>query len=153
MRWHYRDPLLLWLFVPAYLVHLAEEYWAGFPVWFARILGRALPEPAFLAINGVALALLIAAIRTAIRRETAGWLAVAIATVVTVNAVLHLLASLSTGTYAPGMISGVVVYLPLGLLTLIRAGHQQPPPEFARGIAAGIAFHALVIAAAYVSTQ
>jgi hypothetical protein len=31
VRWHYRDAGLLWLFVPAYLVHLAEEWFAGFP--------------------------------------------------------------------------------------------------------------------------
>jgi hypothetical protein len=155
VRWHYRDPLLLWLFVPAYLVHLAEEYWAGpgLPAWFARILGRELPEAAFVAINGAAFVLLIAAVRAAARREAAGWIAVAVATVVSLNAVLHLLGALATASYSPGMISGVVVYLPLGLLTLIRAGHQQAPPAFARGIAAGIAFHALVIAVAYASTR
>lgn len=151
MRWHYRDPLLLWLFVPAYLVHLAEEFWAGpgFPSWVRLIAGRTLPEAAFVAINAVALVLLLAGIRAATRRESRGWIAVAVATVATLNAVLHLLGSAATGTYSPGTISGVVVYLPLGVLTLIRAGHQQEAAAFGRGISAGLLVQLIVAALAF----
>jgi hypothetical protein len=154
MRWHYRDPLLLWLFVPAYLAHLAEEWWAGpgFPAWIAAFAGRPLPGAAFIAINATALVLLVAGIRAATRRESAGWIAVAIATVVSLNAVLHLLGSLAAGSYSPGMVTGIVIYVPLGLLTLLRASHQQSPPAFARGALAGIVIHAVVILAALAAT-
>src|SRR5687767_7961950 len=81
MRWHYRDPGLLWPFVPAYLIHVAEEWFAGFPLWLEQIVGRPVPGAAFLLINAVALAMLIAAIRAATRAERSGWLAVAIATI------------------------------------------------------------------------
>lgn len=152
MRWHYRDPLLLWLFVPAYLAHLAEEWWAGFPEWIAAFAGRPLPGEAFLAMNAAALLLLFAATMAATRRESAGWLAVAIATVFTLNAVLHLLGAFASASYSPGMVTGVVLYVPLGLLTLLRAWHQQPPSQFARGVAAGVAVHAVVIVVAFAAT-
>lgn len=152
MRWHYRDPLLLWLFVPAYLAHLAEEWWAGFPEWIAAFTGRPLPGEAFLAINAAALILLFAATMAATRRESAGWLAVAIATVFTLNAVLHLLGAFASASYSPGMVTGVVLYVPLGLLTLLRAWHQQLPSQFARGVAAGVAVHAVVIVVAFAAT-
>ncbi len=153
MRWHYRDPLLLWLFVPAYLAHLAEEWWAGFPEWIAVFARRPLPAAAFVAINAVALVVLIAAVRATTHRESNGWMAVAIATVFTLNALLHLLGSLASASYSPGMLTGVVIYVPLGLLTLLRAWHQQPPSEFARGAAAGVAVHAVVVIVAFAATR
>jgi hypothetical protein len=154
MRWHYRDALLLWLFVPAYLLHLAEEFFGGpgLPAWFALIIGRQLSQTAFLLINAVALVLLVASLRAAIRRESWGWVAVAVATLVTLNAVLHLLGSLATGTYSPGLVTGLVIYMPLGQLTLLRAWHQQPRATFARGVAAGVVIHAIVAAAAVITT-
>jgi hypothetical protein len=150
MRWHYRDGALLWLFPPAYLAHLAEELWAGpgFPEWFAAIAGASLPLRAFAAINAVAFALLIAGIRVAVKRECAGWIAIAVATIVFLNALLHVAGSVLTGTYSPGLITGVILYLPLGQLLLIRGLHQVEPLRFTRGVIAGVAIHTAVIAAA-----
>jgi hypothetical protein len=155
MRWHYRDPALLWLFVPAYALHLVEELWAGpgLPAWIALLVGSRLPVPAFVAINAVAMILLIVGIRRATRTEDAGWIAVTVATIVALNAVLHLLGSIVTGTYSPGTVSGVVVYLPLGLLTLIRAAHQQDAAAFGRGVVAGLVIHAVVAALAFSATR
>lgn len=148
MRWHYRDPALVWLFVAAYGAHLLEEFFGGFPQWFAVVLGRPLPIPAFLVINGVALVAMILAVRAATRRESLGWLAIAVATVLFVNGVLHLLSTLAWGRYSPGLITGVVFYVPLGLLALLRAWHQVSEPFFWRGVGAGLAAHAVVIVVA-----
>jgi hypothetical protein len=153
MRWHYRDAALLWLFVPAYVAHLAEETVGGFPSWVGAVVGRPLPMTAFVAINTTALILLILGVRAAIRRESAGWIAVAIASLVILNAVLHLLGSLVTGTYSPGLITGIVFYLPLGQLTLLRAWHQQPHATFSRGVMAGVAIHAVVGVVAFAATR
>jgi hypothetical protein len=152
VRWHYRDPVLLWLFVAAYVAHVTEELWGGFPAWFAHVAGRPLPVSAFLAINAVGLTVLIGAVLAAIKRESLGWIAVAIATVSTINPLAHLLASIVTGTYSPGLVTGVVLWLPIAQLTLLRAWHQIKPSLFWRGIAAGVVAHLLVTAAAVAST-
>ena len=150
MRWHYRDAALVWLFPAAYLAHLAEELWGGegFPAWLARIVGRPLPVSAFLVINAVAFALLIVGTIAAVRREGYGWIAIAIATVVSINGLLHLAGSVITGSYSPGLITGVVLYLPLGQLLLIRALHQVEPARFTRAVLAGVAIHAVVVVVA-----
>ena len=148
MRWQYRDPALVWLFVPAYALHVAEEYFGGFPEWLALIIGRPLPRADFLAINAVALVVVIIAIRAATRRESLGWLAIAIATALLVNGLAHTLGTMITGTYSPGLITGVVLYLPLSQLALIRAWNQAPPSLFRRGVVAGLAAHAVVVAIA-----
>ena len=148
MRWQYRDPALVWLFLPAYVAHLAEEYFGGFPEWLALTIGRPVPRADFLAINAVALVVFIIAIRAATRRESLGWLAIAIATILLVNGIAHMLGSIVTGTYSPGLITGVVLYLPLSQLALIRAWDQAPPTFFRRGVLAGLAAHAVVVAVA-----
>lgn len=138
MRWHYRDPAFVWLFVPAYLCHLAEEYFAGFPEWIGLVVGRPLPPVGFLAINAVALVVMIAAIRAATRRESRGWMVIAIASLLLVNAIAHLLGSLVTAIYSPGLITGAIIYFPLALIALIRAWDQAPEQMFWRGVAVGV---------------
>lgn len=151
MRWHYRDAALLWLFPPAYGLHLAEELWGGpgFPQWFAIVAGQPLPYAAFAAINVIGMALLVVGVRTASRKEASGWIAVAIATVATINGLLHVAGSVLTRTYSPGLITSVVFYLPLGQLLLIRALHQVEPPRFTRGVICGVCIHVVVSLVAF----
>ena len=149
MRWHYRDAGLLWLFVPAYVVHLAEEWFGGFLDYVALIAGRPLPASAFLLINGTALVLAVGAIRAAVREERHGWIGVAIATVVLVNTVAHAAGAALTRSYAPGVVSAAVLYVPLGSLTMIRAIDQAPREVLTRGIVAGLLVHSLVFVLAY----
>lgn len=144
MRWHYRDPLLVWLLPLAYALHMLEEWFGGFPEWIALVIGSPLPRPAFLAINAVAFTLAIIASRRATARESAGWMTIAVATVLLVNGLAHILGTLVTRTYSPGLFTGIVLYLPLAQLTLLRAWSQAEGGSFAGGVLAGLAVHALV---------
>jgi hypothetical protein len=153
VRWHYRDAGLLWPFVPAYIIHVAEEWFAGFPAWVATATGRPLPASAFFANNGTALLLLVAGTRAAIRDERHGWIAVTVATIALVNTLAHAAGAALTRSYAPGLVSAVVLYVPLGTLTMIRAADRATPGHLSRGIAAGIVIHALVFGLAYASAR
>jgi len=149
VRWHYRDAGLLWLFVPAYIVHVGEEWVGGFPQWIGTVVGRPLPAAAFFTINGVALVLVVAGTRAAIRAERFGWIAVAVATIALVNTVAHAAGAALTGSYSPGLISAFVLYVPLGSLAMIRAFDQAPRGQLARGIVAGLLIHAIVFLVAF----
>ena len=142
MRWSYRDPALLWLLAVAFVLHVSEEWLGGFPQWVAGIVSRPLPIEAFFIINGVVLLLTIAGVRAAARDESNGWVAVTIATIALVNTAAHIAGAILTGGYAPGLISAVVLYVPLGALTMIRAFDQAPRAQLSRGIAAGLLLHA-----------
>jgi Protein of unknown function with HXXEE motif len=149
VRWHYRDPGLLWLFVPAYVAHIAEEWSGGFPQWIARVAGQPISPSAFFIINGIALVLLAVGIRAATRSEQSGWIAVAVATIALVNTLAHAAGAALTRSYSPGLISAIVLYVPLGLLALIRAVDQAPRSQLARGVVAGLVIHALVFVIAF----
>jgi hypothetical protein len=152
VRWHYRDAGLLWPFVPAYAIHVAEEWFGGFPAWLGQIVGSPMPGPAFLIINAVAFVLLIAAIRWATQSERSGWMAVAVATIFLANTLAHAAGSAMTRSYGPGLISAVVLYVPLGSLAMIRAIDQADRAQVSRGVLAGLAIHALVFALAWGAT-
>jgi hypothetical protein len=149
VRWHYRDAGLLWLFIPAFVLHVGEEWFGGFPDWIGSVVGRSLPAAAFFIINGVALVLLVAGLRAAIRAEKYGWIAVAVATIVLVNTLAHAAGAALTASYSPGLISAVIVYVPLGSLAMIRAVDQAPRPQLTRGIIAGLLIHAIVFVVAW----
>jgi hypothetical protein len=144
MRWQYNDPLLAWLLVAAYAAHVVEEWFGGFPEWLGIVAGAPLPRSEFLAINAVALLVAIAATRVATRGDSRGWVAIAVAAVLFINALLHILGSVLTATYSPGLFTGVILYVPLGGLSLLRAWSQAPRGWFARGVLAGLAAHAAV---------
>jgi hypothetical protein len=54
-----------------------------------------------------------------------------------------------TGSYSPGLISAVVLYVPLGSLGMIRALNQAPRPQLTSGVVAGVLIHALVFVLAF----
>ena len=153
MRWHYRDGGLLWPFVPALAIHVAEEWFAGFTTWVVQLTGRSMPDAAFIGINAVAMALLVLAINAATGDESKGWLAITIATVFLINTVSHVAGSLLTRSYSPGLFSAVVLYVPLGSLTMIRAADQASRATLTRGVIAGAAIHALVFVVAFGATR
>ena len=149
MRWHYRDPMLVWLLPASYAVHILEEWFGGFPEWVAAIAGGVLSREVFVAINIIAMMLMIAAARAAIRREENGWMAVAIATVLLVNAFLHFAGTLLTRSYSPGLVSSIILYAPLCQLLILRARTQATASAVRRGVATGLAMHAVVVLIAF----
>jgi hypothetical protein len=149
VRWQYRDGGLLWPIVAAYAIHIAEEWFGGFPLWMANVLGNPIPEAAFVWINAIALAVVIFGVLIATRADGVGWIAVAFATVFLINAAAHVVGSLVTASYSPGLISAVVLYVPLCSLVMIRAADHAPRGTVARGVVAGVLLHAVVFVAAY----
>lgn len=144
LRWHYRDPHLAWLLPPAYAAHILEEWFGGFPAWIGLVVGSPLPRVWFIVINAIAMAMAIAATRASTTREDFGWAGIGVAAVLFVNGFAHALGTVIMRTYSPGLITGVVLYVPLGGLVLLRASTQAQPGAFGRGVAVGLAAHALV---------
>jgi hypothetical protein len=149
-RWHYLDPALVWLFPAAYAAHLAEETFAGegLRLWLGRLGPAPLSLAGFVVVNAVGMTVFVAGARLATRRQGFGWVAISLSTIVLLNAVLHVLGTLVTRVYSPGLATAVVLYVPLGGLTALRAATQAPAAEWQRGLAAGIVLQAAVSALA-----
>lgn len=136
------------MFPTTYLLHATEEYCCGetFPVWISRLWGVDFTAAAFLWCNGIAMAAMVLAAWLAGRRTALRWLVVTLGTVVTVNSAAHAIGSLATWSYSPGLVTGLVLWLPLGCVVLRRTARELPPRRFVLGIVAGLAVHGVVTA-------
>lgn len=136
----------LWLFPATYLLHAGEEYFCGesFPAWISRAAGAHFTAGAFLWLNGIAWVLMSAAAWLAARREEAHWLRATLGTVVTINGLAHVAGSLATVSYSPGLYTGLGLWLPLGIFTLVHSWSALLALEFVGGVTLGVLAHALV---------
>lgn len=113
----------IWLFPITYLIHAMEEYWCGegFYRWAARIIGWGMTPAQFIAVNSVAWLLMVGSILVFRKTPSVRWLTISFATVVLVNGFSHLTGTIWTRTYSPGVVSGVLLWIPLGATTFYRA--------------------------------
>lgn len=112
----------LWLFPLIYLVHITEEYWAGTALSLtrSRMRGANLSPTQFLILTGMAGGLLIAGLLLAQKFRFLPWLMTCVGTVMLVNGLVHLSGSLRLDRYTPGLITGILILFPFGLLVTIR---------------------------------
>lgn len=142
-----------WLLaLPAsYLLHLGEEWWGGegFAAWTARAVGSPVSTTRFLVLNGIVWPLFLALTVTAIFGRRLTWFPTAFATVILVNASLHVLGTLATSSYSPGLVTGVLLYVPSGIATLVFSSRSLAPAAFRAAVVVGVLIHALVIVIAF----
>lgn len=131
-----------WLIV-AYLIHLSEEWFMGFPEWSRVIRGAGVSAEEFVAINSVALVLfLILAVIT--RRSGKALFPATLATILSLNGVLHALATMRYDVYSPGTVTGMLISFPLGLFVLHEMRERLSAAAFSGCLALGVLAHILI---------
>jgi hypothetical protein len=139
-----------WLFPTTYLVHIMEEYWGNFPAWIARFWGVESSLTNFLSWNGGALVMMTVGIILVLKTKSYRWLLVSFGTVILINGVVHAIASLLTLSYSPGLVSGLLLYVPLGVMTLTHARRASVNRRTLRaGVIVGVLMHAIVVLLAF----
>ena len=134
----------------ALALHVAEEWFGGFPAWTAVIAGDSLEPERFLVINALGLLLFTAGAVAAFRDSGTAWIVVSLAALVGLNGVLHTLATAAFGRYSPGVVTGLLLYIPLSVVVLRFSATMLPKAHFARAVLLGILLHALVTLVAFV---
>jgi hypothetical protein len=144
-----------WLFPLTYLVHIAEEYWggAGFYRWIARVVGAELSGQTFLNLNAIFWVVMTVIVASALWTRAADWLVVALGAIVLINGLAHAIGSVITQSYSPGLVSGLCLWIPLGVWTLQRAWRCGQRTTLQTGILAGLILHGLVSLTAISLTQ
>jgi hypothetical protein len=111
---------LRWLTLALPLVfalHVAEEA-PAFVTWFNSLVHPPISQRLFLSVNAWALAitLLVTVVLLAVPNEATGLLAVAwVALLMLANGVFHAAATLVHARYCPGVVTGILVYVPFAV--------------------------------------
>jgi hypothetical protein len=137
-----------WLFPATYALHILEEWRGGegFTAWMARVAGVELSTGRFLVWNAAGLVLMSVGVLLTMRFRHLRWLTLAYGTAFLLNALSHLAASLYTNSYSPGLISSLLLWLPLGTLALVRFRSTLSRRARRAGLAVGFLIHCVVLA-------
>ena len=131
------------LFPLTFLAHVGEEYVGGFPAWSSAVLGFRLTPTTFLQFNAVAWIGMFCGTLAATVGPRA--LVVPFATATFINGCAHLVASVLTASYSPGVITGTLLWIPLGGVTLRRAWRHLSERALWTGVVTGAVLHAVVV--------
>ena len=129
----------LWLFPPAYLVHLLDErfFGNGTAAWATAHMGVYLTNDAWLIINVVWFLLLTLSTWLVSRGTWPQWVVVALATHIAVHSVARVWGSAVFAGWSPGVVSGVTICLPWAVITFARGFRLLPLRQFVSGLVFG----------------
>ena len=135
-----------WLFPLTYLLHIAEEYWGGdgYTAYLSRTKGVDLTSRRFLFMTGVGLALMIVGIPLAYTFKFPQLLMVILGTVFLVNGVSHTISAVLTARYNPGLLTGILIWIPLGIVTLVQLRDRMSAARYLTAVAGGVAIQVVV---------
>ena len=135
-----------WLVPITYLIHISEEFYGGegYPAYLKRLRGVELTPTRFLVGQAIGLGLIIIGLLIARRLNFPKQLLIILGALVMVNGFSHLGTSFYYREYSPGLISGVLIWIPLGIATLVRFKRGLSVPRYWLCVAIGIAINAAV---------
>lgn len=137
----------VWLFPLTLVIHIAEEYWGGMSLaspTSAQMKGVNLSPTNFLLLTGLATALMVLGIILARRFRFTEWLLVCLGTIIVVNGLSHTISTIARAEYNPGVVSGVLLWIPLGAATLVRLKARMSRNRYWSAMLVGLAIHAIV---------
>ncbi len=121
--------LLFWCPLFAAIAHITEEFvWpGGFAGWYRTYhpdIARSISKRYLVVVNG---ALLFTCLSVGIDRPTTFGPAFLLTVVALLfgNGVFHLFATLRTRSYSPGVVTGVLLYIPLGIVSYVAILREQ----------------------------
>ena len=129
----------LWLFPPAYLAHLIDErFWgAGTANWAYASTGIYFTNAGWLAVNVPSMVLVTVAAALAAARVWPQWVGVALGIHFALHALVRIVGTPATGQLAPGVVTGVLVCLPLAVPSLLWGYRSLSTASYRRGLLAG----------------
>jgi len=137
----------IWLLPLAYALHVIEEAYGGSGLigWMSARGGPRLSMAAFLGVNLAGFSLTAAAAWAARMRAAWLWLMPAAGSILFMNGLSHVAASIASRHYVSGMWTGIAIYIPLGGALLLRVQRLMDRRVFWAAVAVGFAIHAAVL--------
>lgn len=136
----------MWIFPVTYLIHLAEEYWGGegYCAYLYRLRGVQLSTARFFFFQGLGIVLIVIGIFVSLHLRWPRFFLAIVGALVLSNGTTHTVTALRHGGYGPGLVTCVLVWIPLGLVTLFLLFGEMPAARLALAAGIGVAIQATV---------
>ena len=146
-----KNRFLVWLLPSTYAVHILEEYFVGkgLPMWLSDFINADISNLDFILINSVALSIVVLFSFYYSFYKQNDLLFLGLTSLFFINGIVHLVSSIYSYTYSPGTVSGILLYLPMGLFIYKSLKQQLTIRERSLGIWLGIFMHVVVIIIAW----
>ncbi len=135
---------LPWVFPLTYLLHIAEEYWGGYPAHLLRVYGVDLSIKRFLLLQSIGILLMVVGVVLARRLRFTHFLLIMLAAVFLSNALIHTTRSIMAVSYEPGLLSSLILWLPLGIATLVQLPARMSRRRYLLSVICGVIISAVV---------
>jgi len=135
-----------WIFPLAYVVHIAEEHWCGggFCGYLGRSKGVRLTPLRFLTLTGLGCALMVLGILLAEPLDFRRSLLIIFGTVLLTNGLAHARTGARERLYHPGLVSGALLWTPLGAATLFTSLWTVSADAYVPALAVGLGIQMVV---------
>ena len=145
-NYHKLINLLSWLVPVTYLIHIAEEYWVGegYPGYIHRMRGVDFPPNRFLVAQAIGFVLVTIGILVARRFNFPAMMLLILCTTLLGNTLTHSFEAVTTRSYNPGLVSSLLIWLPLGIFALSRLRHYQSSQRYWLAIAIGVGINVAI---------
>ena len=138
--------LYSWLIPVTYLIHIAEEYWGGegYSAYIYRLRGVHLSPARFLVAQAIGVTLVTAGIIIARKLNFPAMMTVILMMTLLGNTVTHTFNAISQVSYNPGLLSSILIWLPMGIFALVRFRSVTSRKRFWIAVAIGIGINVVV---------
>ena len=130
----------LWLFPVTYVIHIAEEYWGGegYVAYLYRLRGVRMSGTRFLILQLIGFIWMTGLVVASQLGNFREFMLAMLGTITLLNGITHSVTAFSHRGYGPGLVSCVLTWIPLGLLTLIFIFPQMPTFPFVIAVTSGV---------------
>ncbi|MFN2532241.1 MAG: HXXEE domain-containing protein [Pyrinomonadaceae bacterium] len=129
---------LLYLFPLTYLIHIGEEYRAGYSQYLWRHYGIELPVRRFVALQTLGMVLMTTGVMLALNLGVPNTMLVILAAVTMGNSLIHVAKSTAGLVYEPGLVSSVLIWMPVSSITLVTAWDYMSVTRYAMSCLTGL---------------
>jgi hypothetical protein len=138
--------LFSWLIPITYLIHIAEEYWGGegYSAYIYRLRGVEMSPARFLVAQAIGFMLVVVGIILARRFRFPGMMLVILTMTMMGNALTHTYNAIVDESYNPGLLSSLLIWLPVGVFALVRFYRATTKKRYWIAIAIGIGINVVI---------
>ncbi len=137
----------LWLFPITYVIHIAEEYWGGegYVAYLYRLRGVTITPKRFLILQLLGFGWMTGLVIISQLLNFREFVLAMLGTVTMLNGITHSITAIRHRGYGPGLVSCVLTWIPLGLLTLIFIFPHMALVTFVAAVLCGVGIIAFIM--------